>query len=52
LSIYLPDNIKKINAFFHKKGAYSKFKNLLEAKGLPDKWYEFEREEQNKALRE
>jgi hypothetical protein len=50
--IHLPDNLEKVNFFFHKKGAYSKFKNLLEMKGLLDKWYAFEKEEQNKALRE
>ena len=51
-AMHLPDNLEKVNSFFHKKGAYSKFKNLLEAKGLLDKWYAFEEEEQNKALRE
>ena len=51
-AMHLPDNLEKVNSFFHKKGAYSKFKNLLEAKGLLDKWYAFEKEEQNKALRE
>jgi hypothetical protein len=51
-AMYLSDNLEKVNSFFHKKGAYSKFKNLLESKGLLDKWYQFEEEEQNKALRE
>jgi hypothetical protein len=51
-AMYLPDNLEKINCLFHKKGAYSKFKNLLEAKGVLDKWYAFEKEEQNKALRQ
>jgi len=31
---------------------HTKFKNLLEVKGLLDKWYAFENEEQTKALRE
>ena len=51
-AMYLSDNLEKVNSFFLKKGAYSKFKNLLESKGLLDKWYQFEEEEQNKALRE
>ena len=51
-AMHLPNNLEKVNSFFHKKGAYSKFKNLLEAKGLLDKWHAFEEEEQNKALRE
>ena len=51
-AIHLPDNFEQVSSFFHKKGAYSKFKNLLEVKGLLDKWYVFEESEQNKALRE
>jgi hypothetical protein len=51
-AMYLSDNLEKVNSFFHKKGAYSKFKNLLEEKRLLDKWYAFEKEEQNKALRQ
>ena len=51
-AMHLPDNLEKVNAFFYKKGAYAKFKNLLEAKGLLGKWYAFEEEEQKKALRE
>ena len=51
-AIHLPDDFEKVNSFFYKKGAYAKFKNLLEAKGLLDKWYAFEEEEQKKALRE
>jgi hypothetical protein len=50
--MHLSDNFEQVNSFFHKKGAYSKFKNLLEVKGLLDKWYAFEEKEQNKALRE
>ena len=51
-AMYLPDNLEKVNSFFHKKGAYSRFKFFLEAEGLLDKWYTFEKEEQNKVLRE
>jgi len=52
LIMYLPDSVEKVNSFFRKKGAYSKFKDLIDAKGLLDKWYAFEEEEQNKVLRE
>ena len=51
-AMHLPDNLEKVNSFFHKKGAYSRFKNLLEAKGLLDKWYAFEEAEQKSALME
>ena len=51
-AMHLSDNLEKVNSFFHKKGAYSRFKNLLEAKGLLDKWYAFEEAEQKNALME
>jgi len=51
-AMYLPDNLEKVNFFFHNKGAYSKFKDLLDTKGLLTKWYEFEEQEQKEALRE
>ena len=51
-AMYLPDNLEKVNSFFYQKGAYSRFKNLLEEKGLLVKWYAFEKAEQEKALME
>jgi hypothetical protein len=48
---HLPDEADKIVAIFQKKGAYSKFKTLLERKGVIDKWYEYEAQAQEKALR-
>ncbi len=47
----LPDEAEKIESFFRKKGAYSKFKALLESNGCIDTWYEFESKAQDKALR-
>ena len=49
---YLPDEVGKIETIFRRKGAYSKFKYLLENRNLLDKWYEFEADAQEKALRE
>ena len=51
-AMYLSDNLEKVNSFFYQKGAYSRFKNLLEEKGLLDKWYAFEKAEQENALME
>jgi hypothetical protein len=51
-AIHMPDNLEKVNSFFYKKGAYSRFKNLLAEKGLLDKWYAFEEAEQKNALME
>ncbi len=49
---YLPDEIDKIESIFRKKGAYSKFKHILEITGNLDKWYSFENNAQEKALRD
>ena len=51
-AMYLSDNLEKVKAYFHKKGAYAKLKDFLEMKGLLDKWYAFEEAEQKNALME
>ena len=48
----LPDEVEIIKSFFRKRGAYSKFKTLLENIDMLDQWYEFELQAQDKALRE
>ena len=49
---YLPDEAAMIYAIFNRKGAYSKYKDFLEHRGMLEKWYEYESEKQKKALRE
>lgn len=49
---YLPEEIDKINLIFHSRGAYSRYKDLLDKKGYLDKWYQFEAECQKTALRQ
>ena len=49
---YLPYEAEKIDSIFRRKGAYSKFKDLLTRKGVIDTWYEFESQAQERALRE
>ena len=51
-SEYLPDELEKVYSIFRSKGAYSRYKELLESKGFLDKWYEFEDERQKVALKE
>ena len=48
---YLPHDAEKIELIFKRKGAYSRFKTLLERKGMIDKWYEYESRAQEEALR-
>jgi hypothetical protein len=47
---FLPNEIHKVRSFFSKRGAYSRFKDLLEYKNLLERWYEFERDATEKAL--
>ena len=49
---YLPEEAEKIESIFHHKGAYSKFKSILERKGIIENWYDYENAAQEKALRE
>ena len=51
-SEYLPEESEKIYSIFEHKGAYSRFKDLLERKGKLDDWYRFEDERQKTALRQ
>ncbi len=51
-STYLEQDYEEVDFIFQKKGAYSRFKALLERKALLEQWYEFESQAQEKALRE
>lgn len=51
-SQYLPEEIDRVYSIFSRKGAYSRYKELLEKKGFLDKWYKFEDERQKAALKE
>lgn len=48
----LPKRFQEARSFFHSKGAYGRFKGLLEAEGVLEKWYKFEADAVEKALRE
>jgi hypothetical protein len=49
---HLPGESEKIETIFRRKGAYSKFKAVLEHNGVIEKWYEYESRAQENALRE
>lgn len=49
---YLPDERRRIESIFSKKGAYSKFKAFLDSRDLLDKWHEYEDAAEQKALSE
>ena len=51
-SKYLPEELDKVYSIFRRKGAYSRYKDLLEMKGALEDWYKFENERQVLALKE
>jgi hypothetical protein len=48
----LPDDYDAVRRFFSKRGAYARFKDLLERKGALQEWYDFENKTQKKAIRD
>ena len=48
----MPDDADRVRDIFRRKGAYSRFKEFLESKGLLQNWYDFENEAQQKAIRD
>lgn len=47
----LPDDFEEVAGIFQHRGAYGRFKSLLERRGKLAEWYEFENENQREALR-
>ena len=45
-----PQHMRSVEAYFRQRGAYSKFKTLLESESLLDNWYKFESKARRKAL--
>jgi hypothetical protein len=48
----LPNDYERVRGFFRHKGAYGRFKQLLESEGILEKWYKFENASMDMALRE
>ena len=48
----LSDTYEQVAGIFRSKGAYGRFKQLLEDKGVLENWYKFEADACDKALRE
>lgn len=46
----LPDDYNTVAAYFRKKGAYRRFKYLLEERGMLDAWFSFESRATDSAL--
>ena len=48
----LPDELDEVRRMFKRKGAYTRFKDLLQRKKALDRWYDFEARATEAALRE
>ncbi|HLC01579.1 MAG TPA: UPF0158 family protein [Anaerolineales bacterium] len=48
----LPDEYQHVQQIFQMRGAYGRFKDLLEANGLLQSWYDFEDRREEQALRQ
>ncbi len=51
-SKYLPNELDRVYSIFRSRGAYSRYKDLLEKEGLLDDWHKYEDDRQKKALKE
>lgn len=47
---HLPGSYAKVDGFFHSRGAYAKFKSLLDSAGQLQTWYAYERVAQREGL--
>jgi hypothetical protein len=51
VSAHLPEKADEVEAFFRSRGAYSRYKELLSWSNALDKWYKFEEERTETALK-
>ncbi|WP_111980156.1 UPF0158 family protein [Algibacillus agarilyticus] len=49
---HLPTEYEKVRSIFKSKGAYTRFKSLLESKNKLEEWFKFETMRNEEALRE
>jgi hypothetical protein len=50
VSEYLPEQERKVQDYFHHRGAYARFKDLLERIDRLDEWYRYEQKTTRDAL--
>ncbi|MGO9236875.1 MAG: hypothetical protein ACLP4V_23410 [Methylocella sp.] len=48
---FLPGDFDEVRQFFSRRGAYARFKELLNRRGALDQWYDFEAKAEERALR-
>lgn len=47
-----PEDARHVVDFFHRRGAYGRFKDLLERRNLLPKWYDYEQQAKEQRLRQ
>lgn len=52
VSQHMPDDLEEVNQIFRRKGAYARYKELLDRRGLLDDWHSYEDKRTESALRE
>jgi hypothetical protein len=48
---FLPEDVDRVQEIFSRRGAYAMFKDLLDRRGALERWYEFEAQATERALR-
>jgi hypothetical protein len=48
----LPDDVDDVRNIFSNRGAYRRFRDLIERRNVLDRWYAFSNEAQERALRD
>ncbi len=49
---FMPDDYDEVSDIFRRKGAYRRFRALVERRRVLQAWYDFEKQETDRALRE
>ncbi len=52
VSEYMPDDLADVQDIFRRRGAYSRFKDLLDSRGLLKEWFKYEDHAGKEALRQ
>jgi len=52
IALHLPSEEDRVHDIFRRRGAYRQYKDFLEAKGMLQKWYDYEEEQRLKAINE
>ncbi|MHC4489041.1 MAG: UPF0158 family protein [Planctomycetota bacterium] len=52
IETHLPDEYHRVQQIFRRRGAYGRFKDFLESRGLLESWYAFESQREEQVLQQ